>query len=219
MATSRQADPAEKAVKEIRSFYELGNCVLDRAKRDEVRLDAAARAVAEEKGVSEDREKEQPVREAVQREGPAETLRAVPCPGAHADIGQPHPPRAQAQEPRGAARVAEAGRRERVVHRPARQGDSRLESEGAGGQGGPRMNVPKDLNDALAQVLHRTDEWLKRYDGVWLQDENWPPVIGFGAADPAKLANRLKELRIKLATGQRVGVTGKASHHGRAGRT
>src|SRR5262249_10347707 len=67
-----------------------------------------------------------------------------------------------------------------------------------GATGGPNLKAPEDLSEALDQVAKHTEEWLKRYDGLWARDRSWPPRRGFGDEELSTLAGRLRELRGRL---------------------
>jgi uncharacterized coiled-coil protein SlyX len=63
---------------------------------------------------------------------------------------------------------------------------------------GPEVKPPGDLADALAEITRWGEEWLTRYDSVWVLDKHWPPSLGLGDKTPHELAEMVLEVRGSL---------------------
>ncbi len=195
---ARSAEPprARRAPESILTFYELGHQVLERATQDSSSYAAAARALAVAENVSLDR-----ARKAVLF---ARTFSRQDV----ARLCNPGPDRSplSADHIRRVLRIEDRRDRMDWLNRAAAgrwsarylEREIQREEGGAGGKGGPRLRPPGDLLEALDQILKHSDQWLKRYEGLWKHDFCWPPVVGLGMHEPAVLLGRLREARRQL---------------------
>jgi hypothetical protein len=182
--------------------------VLERAEQDGSSVAAAARAIADYENVSLDRARKAALfAKTFSRQDIARLC----------DPGPGWSP-LSADHIRRVLKIANRWDRMRWLDRAAAKGWSarRLDRElqraagSAGGKGGPRLQAPGDLLAVLEQILEHSDRWLKRYDGLWVHDFCWPPVVGLGMHEPAVLRDCLREARCQLGRlGQAVELLGK----------
>jgi hypothetical protein len=175
----------------IRLFHGLGTRVRERAARDKKPMDSAARELADEEGVSYDRARKAARFASLCSENELAQICKLPMKSGKAPLSVNHV--------RQVLKFRRSVERLKWLRRAAEEDLSAADLEKAigrsdaarAGLGGPKLRKPDDLLHALEQVIDRSDDWLKRHQQLWGDDACWPPMIGYGNSEPAKLAEQL----------------------------
>jgi hypothetical protein len=197
----RKERPAtrEQEAKKLRDYYPLGLSVLSKARRSNRSVFQAGTAIASAKGVSADQARKAARFASAFSQGDLDRLCKLCLDPKNTPLTFNHVRRVLWLKPQKKrmdllTKSAQGGWTSAQLERAIRLSEPNR-SEESSRRGGPRLTRPADLAEALEQIHSQTQEWLKRYAGVWRNDDNWPPALETGGTVPSALVASLDEAR------------------------
>lgn len=174
----------------VRSFYDLGVRVIERMEKDGVGLTEAVRRLKREEQVLTDPAKKARQFANAYQQKEKKLNQLVDLFDANPALSLDHlirvlklPVTEQMEWLKRAGQLRWSGRE---LDRHVKASDTEKVRKA-----GRRPKKPDSFCDSLDQVISHSQDWLKRFDAYWSQDDCWPRKVGIGEEEAATMVRQV----------------------------